>query len=52
MNAEQIQYELMNRIRVVWKGARIPVWISDFISLTIEIGNLSSIYKRLIIHLS
>jgi len=38
MNADQVQMELLNRIRVVWKGALIPIWLSDFVSLTIKIG--------------
>ncbi len=38
MNVEQIQMELMNRVRVVWVGAHIPIWLSDFVSLDIKIG--------------
>ena len=38
MNVDQIQSELMSRVRVVWVGAKIPIWLSDFVSLSIKIS--------------
>ena len=32
----------MNRIRVIWKGALIPIWLSEFVNLTIKIGIIQS----------
>ena len=30
----------MNRVRAIWVGAKIPIWLSEFVKLTITIGNI------------
>ena len=38
LNVDQVQSQILNKIRVVWKGAQIPIWLSDFVSVYIKIG--------------
>ncbi|KAK4022478.1 hypothetical protein OUZ56_007940 [Daphnia magna] len=40
LNVDQIQSELLNKVRVVWSGAKIPIWLSDFVSLSVKIIEL------------
>ena len=45
MNVDQIQSELMSRVRVVWVGAKIPIWLSDFVSLSIKISKYHFLFQ-------